>query len=384
MANVLVLGTGTQGLILVKCIHTCGHRVVMIACEKGNYADFSRYVSKVYYCIDRTADQYLTFVISVINDEHVDAIIPTGDNDAEFLCRNRHILPQRAKFKLPTYENFQNGYNKNQLMSLCKKNGYPHPQSSDLSIVSIDSDEIRHFPFPAMLKPNCTTGCRGMVEIKSYEELVKRYPELHNQYGDYHLQKFIMPGGRQVKIQLYVDESGNLLAHSVQHKLRWYPNKGGSNTCCVSIEEGKMVKICHQILKDINWVGFADFDTIEDPTTEELLIMEINPRLPACIKGSIVAGINWPEIIVNDALGLPQKKYKYKTGIYLRHLGLDFLWFLHAENRWNAKPCWLKLIAPKLYYQDASSWTDPKPFIMGTWRNIAKLFDPNFRKAKQG
>ena len=384
MRKILVLGTGTQGLILVKSLHQCGHYVVLVAAEKGNYADASRYVYKLCYCIGLTGEKYLRFVKEVMEKENVDAVIPTGDADAEFLCQYQAEFPSSVRFKVPTYENFLKGYDKNKLMSLCRQKGYPHPLTIDLSTTDIESQEVKDFPFPGMLKPNCTTGGRGMVEVGSYEELINRYPELHAQYGDYHLQRFIKAGGKQVKIQLYVNEKQELLAHSVQQKLRWYPNRGGSNTCAVSIENPQMVGICYQILKDIHWVGFADFDAIEEPSTGELLIMEINPRLPACIKGSVVAGINWGEVIVNDYLGLPQKEYTYKTGVYLRHLGLDFLWFLHAENRWRVKPSWLKLVGRNIYYQDASSWTDPMPFIKGTWHNIAKLFDPEFRKAKKG
>lgn len=381
--NVLILGAGTQGLITVKSLHDCGYRVVLITSEKNNYADASCYVDRLYRSLGTTDESKLKQIKNVVKQEQIDSIIPMGDADAEFLCKYAGEFPSYVKMKLPTYENFLRGYDKNLLMGLCKAKGYPHPLSYDLSKVTLDSREIKEFPYPAMLKPNCTTGCRGMVEIRSYEELTARYPELHAKYGEYHLQRFIRAGGRQVKIQLYVDVQKHLVAHSVLHKMRWYPNKGGSNTCAMSIECPDMVQICYQILKDIDWVGFADFDTIEDPDTGELLIMEINPRLPACIKGAVVAGINWPEIIVNDALGLPQKQYRYKTGVVLRHLGLDTLWFLKAKNRWSARPNWFKLVGRNIYYQDASSWSDPMPFIKGTWHNIAKLFNPEFKKAKQ-
>ena len=179
-----------------------------------------------------------------------------------------------------------------------------------------------------------------------------------------------------------VDEERRLVASSVQQKLRWYPNRGGSNCCAVSIENPQAVNICYNILKDIEWLGFADFDFIGNPQTGELLVMEINPRLPACVKGSIVAGIDWGEIIVNGYLGLPQKKYNYKTGVYLRHLGLDILWFLHAEDRWNTNPNWFCFLGSNLYYQDMNGWRDPMPFIKGTWHNVKKLFNPEFKKAK--
>jgi hypothetical protein len=124
---------------------------------------------------------------------------------------------------------------------------------------------------------------------------------------------------------------------------------------------------------DLNWVGFADFDTIEDPDTGDLLIMELNPRVPACVKCAVVSGIHWGQIIVDGYLGRPQKQYEYNTGEYLRHLGFETLWFIKSPNRFKTKPCWFKLLGKHIHYQDMSDWTDPLPFLMGTYRNIKKV-----------
>ena len=213
-----------------------------------------------------------------------------------------------------------------------------------------------------------------MTKITSYEELVSSYPGLHEKYGEYHLQQFIEPGGRQVKVQLYVDGEGNLLQSSVIRKRRWYPVEGGSCSCAVSEEAPEMVTICHQILKDIHWAGFADFDLIEDPRTNRLLIMEMNPRVPACIKGAMAAGMDWGEIIVNGYLDLPQKEYAYRTGVVTRHLGFEALWFLHSGERWSKDQHWFRFFGKDIHYQDMSDWTDPLPFLFGSFRNIRKVF----------
>lgn len=383
MGNILLLGSGTQSLAIVPSLHRLKHRIVILCEQHPNYGDKSRYVDKVVRTTSEGEEAHLDTILRIISEEEIDVILPMGDANAEFLSKHKQDFAGQH-FVIPDYATFVKGYDKNRLMALCEEKGYPHPHTIDLSKVDYRSDELKAFPFPAMLKPNCTTGGRGMVEVKTFDEFVAVYPDLHQEYGDYHLQRFIRAGGRQVKVQLYVDEKQQLVAHSVQHKMRWYPNKAGSNCCALSITDEHILGICHNILKDIGWEGFADFDTIEDPDTGELLIMEINPRLPACIKGSIVAGIDWGEILVNGALGLPQKQYMYKEGVVLRHLGLDMLWFLHAENRWHAKPNWFKFFGRKIYYQDMNGILDPMPFLTGTWSNVKILFDPEFRKAKKG
>lgn len=385
MNNILFLGSGTQALAVLKPLAKSGNRIIMLLQEHGNYADGSKYVSKNYYTDLKLQDgKYLEKLKEVIANENIDVVIPSGDASAEFLSQHREELLPMVHFKLPDYEHFLKGYDKNKLMSLCRDKGYPHPHTIDLSIVDYrDEDAFRGFPFPGLLKPNCTTGGRGMVLIDSHEDLVRIYPNNKKEYGECHLQQFIREGGKQVKIQLYVNEAGELLNHSVMHKTRFYPVKGGSSCCSVSIEDEKMVNICYQILKDIKWLGFADFDCIENPDTKELLIMEINPRIPACIGAATNAGINWGQIIVDDSLGLPQKQYQYRTGVALRHLGFDILWFLKSPNRFKSKPSWFHFLGKNVYYQDFQFW-DQKPFWIGTIHNIKKLNDPSFKKAKSG
>ena len=383
MEKILLLGAGTQALSIVKGLARAGYIVCMYG-ERGNYADVSRYVSKCFVCRESAmSEEYLSKVEGIIAKENVDVLIPTGDDAAEFVSRNKEKLKGIVKFTIPDYDDFLKGYDKNKLMKLCKEKGYPHPQTIDLSKISdLYNEELKSFPYPAMLKPNCTTGGRGMVVVSSHQELINKYHDFHRQYGDYHLQRFIREGGRQVKIQLCVDAEGRIIAHSALHKVRWFPVKAGSSCCCVSIEEEKATAICLQILRDINWVGFADFDLIEDPDTNELLVMEINPRLPACLGAAVHAGIDWGHLLVDQALGHEPKRYEYKTGVVLRHLGFDVLWFLKSPKRFRSRPSWFRFFGKNVFYQDMDGWNDMKPFFVGTYHNIKKLFDPSFKKAK--
>lgn len=385
MSKILLLGAGTQAFAILKSLHDSGHQLYMITGEKGNYADYSKCLTRVVYTSSHPSSaQYLSDVVNFIKQESIETLLPMGDAEASFLSKNVEVLKKLVRYKMPSYKNFLKGYDKNKLMSLCREKGYPHPLTIDLSLTAYnDSSKFDSFPYPGILKPNCTTGGRGMCLINSYDDLIEIYPRIKAEYGECHMQQFIREGGSQVKLQLYVNEAGELLYSSVMEKVRWYPVKGGSSCCSVSIKHPKMVDICHKILQDIHWVGFADFDTIGNPDTGELLIMEINPRLPACIGAAICAGIDWGQIIVNDYLGLPQSTYQYKEGVALRHLGFDFLWFLKSPNRFKTKPSWFKFLGSSVYYQDFH-FGDQKPFWVGTYHNIKKLFNPEFKKAKSG
>lgn len=383
--KILLLGAGTQALAIVGQLAKIGYRILILTNEKGNYADVSKFVEKrILHKSAVDSSTFCSYFKELIKKENVQLVIPMGDIYAEFLSKNKQELRSVIKFVVPDYVNFLKGYDKNKLMSLCKEKDYPHPQTIDLSkVAGLQDESLKIFPYPAMLKPNCTTGGRGMVRIESYEELLSKYPSLHESYGEYHLQHFIAEGGKQVKVQLCVDKDGNLLNSSVLHKVRWYPVKGGASCCSITIENPAVVSICHQILKDIHWEGFADFDLIEDPRTKELLIMEINPRLPACIGAAVFGGINWGQIIVDHILGKQQDTYNYKKGIILRHLGFDILWFLKSHDRFKTNPSWFHFFGSNVHYQDFH-WSDQIPFWVGTWHNFIKLMSPSFRRQKQG
>lgn len=372
--RVLVLNTGTQALAIVHALNIAGYKVYLFCEQRSNYAGVSRFVDKrICAKVSLKYDESLSALIEVINSEKIDVVIPMGDVAAEFLSKHKSELEPIVKFQSPDYKDFLYGYDKNRLMRLCNEKGYPHPLTLDMSSTEIDSEVVRKFPYPALLKPNLTTGGRGMVRVDSHNALKEQYPALHEEYGDYHLQQFVAPGGRQVKVQLYINEDMTLRAATMIEKRRWYPVSGGSNCCAVSVYDQATIDLCHNVLKDLNWLGFADFDMIEDPATHQLLIMEINPRVPACIKSPIAAGVNWAQVIVEGALNRPATEFDYKQGVVLRHLGLDVLWFLQSPERWRSKPRWFRFFGNNVHYQDMSGWSDPLPFICGTWRNVKQV-----------
>ena len=376
MRSVLILGCGTQGLIMAKDIKKAGYRVVLIG-ERHNYADSSRYVD-IYIAPKNppSTKEYLELVLNAIQQYKVETIVPMGDVLSEFLSSNKKVLNQYVKYLMPDIDTWQNAVNKSGLMKVCKEKGYPVPLTftTEEELMAAAKENV---PFPLLIKPNITCGARGMTLVNSYEELMEKYLAIRNEFGDCHFQQYVKQGGAQVEVQLFVDENKNLVNSSVIYKYRWYPEKGGSSCCAKSVKNDKIVNILYHLLLDLNWVGFADFDTIEDPDTGELLIMELNPRVPACVKCAIEAGIHWGEIIVNGYLNQPQKDYSYKEGEFLRHLGFETLWFIKSPNKFNTTPNWFLFFGNHIHYQDMSDWTDPKPFFGGTIRNLRKVLSHN-------
>lgn len=380
--RVLLLGIdGTQTLPIAKSLYKRGNELWGIYSDKNSYGFHTKYIKhKIKAPSYSDEKDFVDFLIGFLENQKIDLIIPLGDQMAKILSNNKKKLLPLSNYIMPDIDVFMRGYDKNQLMTLCRANKFPHPITYDLNL---EYDKVDESIFPALIKPNIMTGGRGMVLVRSYEEFVKQYPQTKSQYGECHLQEFIQVGGRQIKVQVFMSNKSEPLYYSVIHKQRYYPENGGSSCCNTTIDDVALSKLCSDVLKNIGWIGFADFDLIEDPKDGIAKIMEINPRVPACVKSVIESGIDYGEIIADATLGRELKKYEYRPGVILRHLGFEILWFIKSKNRWNTQPFWFKFFGKRLHYQDLQ-WTDPNPFLLGTFGNIKKQMDPEFRKSKSG
>lgn len=381
----LLDGQTIQAISMAKALIKSGYKVSLFCDSELTYGFRTKYSDQKVICPDVTKNENLfkSFLIDFLKDKTIDAIIPMNDNSASFLSKHKSELLRYSKFVIPDYPVFLAGYDKNKLMKLCHQKGFPHPKTSDLSLSNYDN-AADYVGFPSLIKPNLTSGGRGITLVRSKEEFLEKASQIIVEFGQCHLQEFIPEGGRQLKVQIFIDKNKKLIASSVMHKIRFYPEKGGSSCCNVTIKEDKLVNICFEVLKRIGWEGFADFDLIEDPRSKVIKIMEINPRVPACIKSSIVSGVNFAIIIANYTLDkeLPKNIY-YQPGKYLRYFGLEILWFVYSKNRLKTKPSWFKLLGKNIYYQEGSL-DDLKPFIYGTFGGLLKQLNPSFRKKKSG
>lgn len=386
MRRALILyGDGTQTLPIARSLYRLGYEVHATYSSKWSYGYGCRFITKQHYVADtHNVDSFYAFVLQLVKKVEFDIMLPMHDDSALMMARYQKELLKHTHYVMPNERIFMQGFDKHRLMSVCKEKGYPHPMTIIVGGKHLDQVSIENLHFPLLIKPNYTYGARGMTFCTDMTELKEKFPLIQQQYGDCHLQAFIPEGGCQVEVQLYIGEHGELVQSSVIKKYRWYPERGGSSCCNVSCRNDRIVEICHRLLNDIGWRGFADFDTIENPKTGELLIMELNPRVPACVKSCFASGIDWAAVIASEYVGEEHEKYEMVQEVWLRHLGFEILWCFYSKNRWKTQPSWFKFFGSKIYYQDMSCWSDPMAFIRGTIGNIVKQLSPEFRKQKQG
>ena len=353
--NILIYGGGLQGL-------SCGcslykeHNVSMVANDLN--CKRSRFFKKVYDDLLYNKDG----LPSVFDKEHFDVVIPVSDMCVPFLSKYKREIEEKyaTKVAVPDYDCVYQVEDKNRFMTFCQEHDIPHPNTIALNNDNL-AEAAQEIGFPALIKPDYSVGARGITRVNNLEDLKRHFPRIAKVFGSCTLQEFIDNQEYYYNVMMFRNSQGRILASVVIKIVRMYPVKAGSSSCCVSVKNEDLTALCKDALDKLNWVGMADFDVLQRLDNGEYKIIEINPRVPASLRAAAISGVNFPEIIVRDAMGLTPKEYKYVTGKWMRYLGIDIMWLLKTKHLFGNTPSWWNFIGNDLYYQDiyandASTW----------------------------
>jgi len=383
--KVLLLdGHTVQVLPVAKGLREKGYHVTILCEEKLSFGWVSRYPNEKVLCpsASKNTEEYLNFLEIFLKEHRFDVTIPLFNDSAELLSQYKKRYEKFTKVAIPDYDIFIQGHDKNLTMSIAKKVAVPHPKTMDIETNSlINAGE--YCGFPSLIKPNIASGARGITRVDSLKDLETFFPDIRKEFGPCTLQEFIPQTGFQYKCQMFRDSVGEIKAATVQKKYRYFPITGGSTSCSEIVDLAEIVNYSKKILDEIGWNGFADFDYIHDPRDNQYKIMEINPRMPASVKSCFESGVNFAEMTVLEALGKKVPSYTAQSGIILKYMSLEVLWFVFSKNkdRFSTKPSWFKFFGKNICYEDGSI-SDPLPMMSGFLLGIKKYLNPSFRKSK--
>lgn len=381
MDNVLIFGGGLQSISVSRSLKEAGYYIVLVA-KYDKVARSSRYIDK-YIDIedDRDLNTVLNTLKSIVKEYEIDVVIPMEDAQAESLSQCKDSMEKEGvKCAVMDWSVFQWVSDKAQFLTFCKDNDIPHPKTALLND-NIENAAL-YTGFPSLIKPSRSEGAKGITLVNSIEDLRYKLPSVIEKYGQCSLQEYIDTKDYYYNVMLYRGLNGEWGNHCIIKILRYYPIGGGSSSLCVTVENDVLLNLCKNVLKKIQWKGFADFDILEKEDGDYRII-EINPRVPASLRAAAVSGINFPEQIVSDLQTCSYQTYPYRTGKYLRYLGLDIAWFLSSPKRWKTKPSWFRFFDKDIFYQEGGI-RDWKAMLYSMIEGIKKQLNPNFRKEKQG
>ena len=154
--------------------------------------------------------------------------------------------------------------------------------------------------------------------------------------------------------------------------LRWYPIDAGTAVLIRTVDAPDIIRYTGDLLKALDWRGFANVGFMIDKNTGEPRLLEINGRIPASIKMSWLCGFNVAQQLIELAYGEKVTHYPVnrKFGIMTRHSHADLTWFFKSPERFRCSPSWFSWKNTK----DVVFWRDdPLPFFAYSVQRVFRL-----------
>jgi predicted ATP-grasp superfamily ATP-dependent carboligase len=116
--------------------------------------------------------------------------------------------------------------------------------------------------------------------------------------------------------------------------------QGGPSTLRESTHDPELLGSAIRLLKALDWYGVAMVEFKVDPRDNVPKLMEINPRFWGSLELANAAGVNFPWLLYQTAMGrLPEPTFDYSVGVRCRWLVPgDILHFISNPERFHLEP----------------------------------------------
>ena len=309
--------------ILVTCVGSAPSKAVVEALKKSKKYNFNIIgIDMVDICAGTfLCDKFLKFpsfkdnnfkdkIFKLIEDNNIHFIVPTYSKELNFWADFKTIIEEKynnCKVVSNNSEVINIANNKNNTIEFCKKNNILFPEVFTLNDIDKNFDD-----YPIIIKPHEGSGATGIYKCDNYDAFMKHKEILNEQHL---IQKFITGS------EYTCDVVSNLNEHviSVIPKRR-IKIVNGAAVQSITEKNEKVIEYVKNVAIKIKNKYTMNVQVIEDITNGKIYMVEINPRFPTSLPLTIAAGVNIPEILVDNYFNINNINIKFKNNLTMyRH-----------------------------------------------------------------
>ncbi len=376
--KVIVLGGAHSGLAVVRSLAKHNIDILVLTYNPEEPGLSSRFVKQWEEIPHPDNEQaFIDSLLQRADDWQGALILETNDYFARILTRNKDVLTPHFKLVTPDLDTALTFLEKDRTYRLADTAGVPHPKIADPQDMSALEAVIDTLEFPVMVKPVDSVAFVTKFGQKAF--LSDTPEELREDFArtlDADLRVVIseiIPGTDYKtleRVHVYINSKGDLAAAFGHVKLRQTPPMYGVMRVGKSTPPNKEVAdLALNLLKAIDYHGFASVEFKRDYRDNQLKLMEVNLRLPRSLPLPVKAGVDFPYLIFQDLVNDNQIIIDhYHEATYLVEIIADIADFVRRDPDRNI----VKFLQP--YFSRHTSFaylwfTDPMPFVQEIrWR----------------
>lgn len=303
--------------------------VVVGADTQRSLAGSSRYCRKnfVYPSPHENPAGFVATILEMVRDHDIDAVFPISDIAMHVIGPERAQFERFTRLPSPPAEVFQEISDKYRLMQRAVSEGVGIPETIFVPDGNLKGILDTIAVFPVVVKPGCSLVKDGsqwkktsVCYAESREDLLRLYDEKAYLRAPSLIQQRVVGAGEGLFVLM---QEGTPLGMFAHRRLRERPPSGGVSVLRESIALPKaMVEATLKLLQPVKWHGVAMVEFKVDQVTQRPLLMEINGRFWGSLQLAVDAGVNFPSLLLDMAMGNPQTvpENGYRIGVKSRWL----------------------------------------------------------------
>jgi predicted ATP-grasp superfamily ATP-dependent carboligase len=317
-------GEQRAALAAVRSLGAAGHEVYVCSSRPESIAAASRYCAGSHQVHDALSspDDFVSDVQAVAASRTAAVLLPVSEGSL------LAVLPRRERFKcaipFSAAQSFVDICDKRIVLERATNHGVQVPQQTVIPAKEDISALTNDFRYPVVVKPSRSVagleGDRVKVGVAYASDARALRYELNRIPANAYpllVQQRIIGEGFGISVLVW---DGELIAAFAHRRLREKPPTGGVSVLRESIPlNHDLLSRSLALLEDFQWRGVAMVEYKLDEQAKKPYLMEINGRLWGSLQLAIDAGVNFPDLLVQLALGKkPAPVTTYKLGVRSR------------------------------------------------------------------
>lgn len=359
--RILVLdGSHKNTLAIVRHLgRTNKYTIDVVFYSRASVCYYSKYITHRHIISNpkEEPNEFIADIVKILEQNHYLVIIPVSFISFQLCSRSRDTILKYTHLTIAAPEDIDLASNKTKTYKLANEIGIPYPQIYEFD--HIDEIENIKIDYPCVIKSPIELGKNIVEYAHSREELKSKYNKMCAGYdfgGSLPIvQRYITGEGAG----LFVYYKNGVCQNYFMHKrIREYPPSGGASVVAEAFYNEQILKDGKKILDSLNWEGIAMVEFKKDNSNGIYNLMEINAKFWGSLDLALVCGANFPQLMINDALGISIEEWTYKQKRFQWILNGDLFYLL--ERPWrilyfvrdlvlSKNDIWLRDILPNIF-----------------------------------
>jgi predicted ATP-grasp superfamily ATP-dependent carboligase len=258
---------------------------------------------------------FLQALEEIVAKHRIDVLLPTETKGISFAIQHRDVLSKFVAIPpLPDQKSFEIANDKWLLSKFLEENDIQGPKTILLTEDNLEK-RLQDLEYPVLLKPIHGWGGDGVKRFGTPSEIGQYFEtqDLEKLRGRFILQSFL-PGfvtGFNV-----LSINGDILATTMQRGIIPNTQKFAAAGAIEFIKDGRFSVACRKLFSALHWSGYANVDALCDSRDNVVNILDLNARFWGSLRGSLVAGVNFPYLACLAALNIPFPPPDYELAHY--------------------------------------------------------------------